>query len=380
MPFYREMLAVRRDPTRGVVEISTRKISLFQLFAGNMHVAHTPAPGAGDQPKPETKVTKPDKPDRLKRRSLQTSSDPCRCKRRRVRPQYCAAGTDTADCGTSPGSTHQTSSDPCQYDNDGECDVPAHCATGDYVDCGTSTGSTAHLTETQHCSDFSGSGQCGACTQHFEDWGLQGDWACSYCSTSGECTTSSVAVCTGNWIGDESCQRCHATSCGSNSQCPYTNDGECDEGRTGCPSGSDENDWLTPAIRRTRMSWSFRAICLDSTHRPQLRRCERRPLSYRQTHVGSRRPKHILVASTKFECYRALHQNFLAPAAVSHNLHISEQPPGGLPACETARANKQLKETLVDHPSALRADLGIAVPAIVPVAQVTGRQLDRDGC
>ncbi len=33
------------------------------------------------------------------------------------------------------GVTASCSADPCRYQNDGVCDVPAHCAFGDYVDC-----------------------------------------------------------------------------------------------------------------------------------------------------------------------------------------------------------------------------------------------------
>jgi len=60
------------------------------------------------------------------------SSDPCKhandgeCDV----PQNCASG-DYADCGSS--------SDPCDYANDGECDVPQNCASGDYADCGGSS-------------------------------------------------------------------------------------------------------------------------------------------------------------------------------------------------------------------------------------------------
>ncbi len=29
--------------------------------------------------------------------------------------------------------------DPCQYTNDGSCDVPKYCAAGDYADCSNAT-------------------------------------------------------------------------------------------------------------------------------------------------------------------------------------------------------------------------------------------------
>ena len=32
-----------------------------------------------------------------------------------------------------------SSGDPCEYANDGSCDVPLHCSSGDYTDCGTTS-------------------------------------------------------------------------------------------------------------------------------------------------------------------------------------------------------------------------------------------------
>eukprot|EP01052_Picozoa_sp_SAG31_P027758 SAG31_NODE_2624_length_5360_cov_2.184946_7_plen_279_part_00 len=43
MPFYREMHAIARDASLGVVRIATQNISLFQLFHGRFQVSHTPA-------------------------------------------------------------------------------------------------------------------------------------------------------------------------------------------------------------------------------------------------------------------------------------------------------------------------------------------------
>ena len=36
-----------------------------------------------------------------------------------------------------PKDTVWREGDPCEYANDNECDVPQHCASGDYDDCGT---------------------------------------------------------------------------------------------------------------------------------------------------------------------------------------------------------------------------------------------------
>ena len=48
-------------------------------------------------------------------------------------PQYCSAG-DYNDCGTS-ASSRSSGSNPCKYANDGECDVPVYCTAGDFADC-----------------------------------------------------------------------------------------------------------------------------------------------------------------------------------------------------------------------------------------------------
>ena len=40
---------------------------------------------------------------------------------------------------TGTPASSSSSSDPCQYANDGQCDVPEYCFSGDYADCGTSS-------------------------------------------------------------------------------------------------------------------------------------------------------------------------------------------------------------------------------------------------
>eukprot|EP01052_Picozoa_sp_SAG31_P000929 SAG31_NODE_29_length_32663_cov_14.779695_16_plen_891_part_00 len=50
-------------------------------------------------------------------------------------PEYCSSG-DYNDCGNGGGS----GIDPCQYHDDGECDVPEYCSSGDYNDCGSGDG------------------------------------------------------------------------------------------------------------------------------------------------------------------------------------------------------------------------------------------------
>merc|ERR1711998_3906 len=72
-------------------------------------------------------------------------------------PQYCSSG-DWADCGSTPSSSYappafptfapqfptavpvsqmtSAGGDPCEYANDGACDVPQYCSSGDWTDCG----------------------------------------------------------------------------------------------------------------------------------------------------------------------------------------------------------------------------------------------------
>ena len=57
-------------------------------------------------------------------------------------PQYCVAGTDTADCTLFPPRTNANSNPSCPYRNDGECDEGLYCVPGsDTQDCCTPEGS-----------------------------------------------------------------------------------------------------------------------------------------------------------------------------------------------------------------------------------------------
>jgi hypothetical protein len=50
----------------------------------------------------------------------------------------CAGAADSHSGARDRGrATLWCAADPCESANDGECDVPQYCATGDYIDCGT---------------------------------------------------------------------------------------------------------------------------------------------------------------------------------------------------------------------------------------------------
>ena len=138
-------------------------------------------------------------------------------------PQFCAEGTDTADCGSTGGQTTET----CPYEGDGECDVPRLCPVGtDEVDCGGSE---------QSCQ-WQGDGECDVpqlCPVGTDaaDCESAGD-ACQY-KGDGECDVPTYCP-----------QGSDVADCGAGETtgtCPYESDGECDV-PTFCPEGTDQAD------------------------------------------------------------------------------------------------------------------------------------------
>jgi hypothetical protein len=51
---------------------------------------------------------------------------------------------------------------------------------------------------------------CAACTSHYDDTGWLGATQCSYCSTSGTCSASSFASCSGSWASSRGSCPCDA--------------------------------------------------------------------------------------------------------------------------------------------------------------------------
>ena len=132
-------------------------------------------------------------------------------------PQYCAAGTDTTDCGD----------DSCASANDGECDEPQYCDFGtDTTDC-----RAARLCEPQCgarvCGDEPACGtSCGTCIGN------------QSCNAEGQCIDNACTPdCAGRACGaDPVCGRSCGT-CGGTEVCD-TGTGQCaapcEAGRTLC--------------------------------------------------------------------------------------------------------------------------------------------------
>ena len=140
-------------------------------------------------------------------------------------PYECATGTDATDCsqeGFVYGSNRY-----CQYTNDGECDESQYCPAGsDTHDC--------CLNGAPRETDPSGrpvgpDDVCcgGECVPPDLDW-------CQYANDGG---------CDEPQLGTGACPAgSDTTDCaGVEVVCPYTSDGECDEGRY-CPAGTDTAD------------------------------------------------------------------------------------------------------------------------------------------
>ena len=85
-------------------------------------------------------------------------------------------------------------------------------------------------------ADCTAANDCGACIQ--QEGGLFGAVDCSYCTSSGECTTDMTSSCSGDWIGDSStCVSCSPT-CPSPGPPPTPGPSfQCPGGSTAAPDG-----------------------------------------------------------------------------------------------------------------------------------------------
>eukprot|EP01052_Picozoa_sp_SAG31_P041901 SAG31_NODE_6485_length_2000_cov_1.926355_1_plen_621_part_10 len=202
LPFYREIQALRVSPEAGLVHVSTKKLSLFQLIGGAVHVAHTPGPN----------------PSKLSQTQRSTPSTASRGRRLQGSP---TCNEDAGDCPD-------------------VLTLAPSCGAGLCDDCAQYTGTScgeciSHYTH--HWVERLGEGFLGSNAPSLKDTG------CSWGTDSQQCRSDAYAIDGGNWISrDTACDRCHSHSCDANAACPTTNDNHCDEGDGGCPPGSDQND------------------------------------------------------------------------------------------------------------------------------------------
>ena len=259
MPFYREIKSLHVDPVLGVARIVTKNISLLQLFAGKVHMSHTPAPaseddvgdGAVDTAAYEVMRSRAEiDVDEEEARSAGPMSSGTR-RMQHTLHNYgeghpntaCSRMTGTAADVESFGGGNSLDECAARCDGNSRCnsflyfehgygsehpEVPdgycetwtltSNCGGDDWVqfggsvtyfkdEGGASISTTSDgLTLTDRCEDFSGSppdrthgvgeGFCPVCLAHSERGTVYGDNPCSYCTTTGVCTASTTfAMC-----------------------------------------------------------------------------------------------------------------------------------------------------------------------------------------
>jgi hypothetical protein len=150
-------------------------------------------------------------------------------------PYECDMGTDTTDC--SQAGFENGNNMYCQYTDDGECDEVQYCPAGsDTHDCclggepRTTDASGRSVTAAHVCCD-------GDCVPPGPDW----------------CQYANDGTCDEPFLGTGECPiGSDTTDCaGVVPSCPYTGDGECDEG-TYCDAGSDTTDCCEDGQPRER--------------------------------------------------------------------------------------------------------------------------------
>lgn len=156
--------------------------------------------------------------------TFSTDNDSCDLANNRYcdEPYTCATGTDKTDCDEL-----ELGGNPyCQYTDDGECDEIAYCPRGsDTHDCCAS--GTARATDPSGREVVAEQVCCGTCDLPGDDW----------------CQYARDGVCDEPMLGTGECPRTSdASDCNSvQPSCPYTGDGECDEGSY-CAAGTDTAD------------------------------------------------------------------------------------------------------------------------------------------
>jgi hypothetical protein len=254
LPFYRRIEGVSRDEARHIVTVSTKTITIFEIFHGTVHVKHVPPA------KPAKKSAPLAQPAKKSAQPVPTHHAPEPTAEHRKLQSSSSCSAHNGNCGsclrsTEPGSFYGTYD--CSYCTGDETCVSANpsnsavtCPTGEQW-LGTCTRCAANTCNAPPapvpCATHSG--DCSTCLASFEAGNLYGVYSCAYCTGDATCVSNNPThagnICTGKWLGgkgDNVCTRCEAESCAENSRCRKTNDNHCDEGGGGCPDWTDEND------------------------------------------------------------------------------------------------------------------------------------------
>ena len=171
-------------------------------------------------------------------------------------PQLCSPGTDGDDCcatiqdgmceeqsmgGDCPDGSDFYDCGYCPNENDGWCDEPVDCPPdSDGADCCATkeNGVCEEIGQGGMCPDGSDFYDCGECPYTDDGW-CDEPFPCPSGSDEPDCcATPENGVCEEIGQGGDCPDHSDDWDCG---YCPYTNDGECDEPFL-CPDGSDSPD------------------------------------------------------------------------------------------------------------------------------------------
>jgi len=171
-------------------------------------------------------------------------------------PQFCPVGTDEVDCCATPengvceemsmGGMCPDGTDPydcgvCEFQNDGFCDEPDFCAPGsDTADCCATPqdGVCEEMSMGGMCEDGTDHFDCGYCIDENDGFCDEPDFCPVGTDTVDCCATSQDGVCEEMQFGGQCMDGSDHFDCG---YCIDEQDGICDEPFF-CPEGTDEVD------------------------------------------------------------------------------------------------------------------------------------------